>query len=145
MSEDAASGPPRSFYVISGVALAWNLVGVMLYVMQVTMSDEVLSTMDPAQRAYIESTPSWLIAVYALAVNAGALGCLLLILKKAWSIPILILSLSCIVVQMGYSTFMTDAMEVYGGGIAAQGAFITVIGIFLVWYSRSAQDKGWIS
>ena len=39
MSEDAASGPPRSFYVISSIALAWNLVGVMLYVMQVTMSD----------------------------------------------------------------------------------------------------------
>jgi len=65
MSEDAASNPPRSFYVISSVALAWNLVGVMLYVMQVTMSDEVLSAMDPAQRAYVESTPSWLIAVYA--------------------------------------------------------------------------------
>ena len=145
MSEDVIRSPPRSFYVISGIALAWNLLGVILYVMQVTMMDEVLAAMDPVERAFVESTPSWLIAVYAMAVNAGALGCLLLILRKAWSVPILIVSLLCIVVQMGYSTFMTDAMEVYGGAVAAQSAFITAIGIFLVWYSRGAKDKGWIS
>jgi hypothetical protein len=145
MSEDVIGGPPRSFYVISGIALAWNLVGVILYVMQVTMTDEVLAAMDPSERALIEATPSWLIAVYALAVNAGALGCLLLILRKAWSVPVLIVSLLCIVVQMGYSTFMTDAIEVYGGAIAAQSAFITAIGLFLVWYSRGAKAKGLIS
>lgn len=145
MSEEVTSGPPRTFYVISGIALAWNLVGVAFYVMQVTMSDAMLAAMDPAKRAFVESTPSWLIGVYAIAVNAGALGSLLLILKKAVSIPVLIVSLLCIVIQMGYSTFMTEAMEVYGGGVAAQGAFITAIGIFLVWYSRGAKDKGWIS
>ena len=145
MSEDANNNPPRAFYVISGIALAWNLVGIVLYVMQVTMTDEVLAAMDPAERALVEATPAWLIAVYAMAVNAGALGCLLLILRKAWSVPILVVSLLCIVVQMGYSTFMTDAMEVYGGAVAAQSAFITAIGIFLVWYSRGAKDKGWIS
>ena len=144
MSEEVTSGPPRSFYVISGIALAWNLLGVVFYVMQVTMSDAVLAALEPAERAFVESTPSWLISVYAIAVNAGALGSLLLILKKAVSVPILIVSMLCIVVQMGYSTFMTDAMEIYGGGVAAQGAFITLIGIFLVWYSRGAKAKGWI-
>ena len=131
--------------MISGIALAWNLVGVILYVMQVTMTDEALAAMDPSERALIEATPSWLTAVYALAVNAGALGCLLLILRKVWSVPVLIVSLFCIVVQMRYSTFLTDAMEVYGGAIAAQSAFITAIGLFLVWYSRGAKAKGWIS
>ena len=145
MSEEANNSPPRAFYVISGIALVWNLVGVMLYVMQVTMTDEALAALDPARRAYLESTPSWLTAVYALAVNAGALGCLLLILRKAWAVPILMLSLLCIVVQMAYSTFMTDAIEVYGGGIVAQGVFIAAIGIFLVGYSRSVKEKGWIS
>ena len=144
-SAATSNGPPRSFYVISGIALAWNLLGVAIYVMQVTMSDEALAAMDPAELMLIESTPSWLIAIYALAVNAGALGCLLLILKKAWSVPVLIVSLLCIVVQMGYSLSMTDAMEVYGGAVAAQSAIITAIGIYLVWYSRSARDKGWIS
>jgi hypothetical protein len=113
--------------------------------MQRTMTEEALSAMEPAQRALVESTPTWLIAVYALAVNTGALGCLLLILRKAWAVPVLIVSLLCIVVQMGYSLTMTDAMEVYGGAVVGQAALITVIGIYLVWYSRRAKDNGWIS
>lgn len=145
MYDEASSGPPRSFYVISGIALAWNVLGVALYVMQVTMSEEAMAALEPAQRALLESTPSWLIAVYALAVNAGALGCLLLILRRTWAVPVLIVSLVCIVVQMGYSLTMTEAMQVYGGTVVAQAAFITAIGIYLVWYSRRAKDNGWLS
>ena len=141
----SSSGPPRSFYVISGIALIWNLVGVVFYVMQVTMTEEAMVAMETAERALMESIPTWVIAVYALAVNTGALGCLLLILRKAWAVPVLIVSLLCIVVQMGYSLTMTDAMQVYGGGVIAQSAFITVIGVYLVWYSRRARDNGWIS
>lgn len=141
----SSSGPPRSFYVISGLALAWNLLGVALYVMQVTMTEEALAALEPAQRALMEATPSWLIGVYALAVNTGALGSLLLILRKTWAVPVLVLSLLCIVVQMGYSLTMTQAIEVYGGAVVAQSAFITAVGIYLVWYSRRAKDNGWLS
>ncbi len=144
-SVGSKSRPRRSFYVISGLALAWNLVGVALYVMQVTMTEEAIAALEPAERALMEATPTWLIGVYALAVNAGALGCLLLILRKAWAIPVLVVSLLCIVVQMGYSMTYTQAIEVYGGGVVAQAAFITAVGIYLVWYSRRAKDNGWIS
>lgn len=139
------SRPPRSFYVISALALAWNLLGVVFYVMDVTMTDEAMAALDPAHRALMESTPSWLIGVYALAVHTGALGCLLMILRKAWAIPVLVVSLLCIVVQMGWSMTMTEAIEVLGGGVMAQAAVITVIGIYLVWYSRRAKDNGWLS
>ena len=109
------------------------------------MTEEAMAALDPAERELMESMPTWLIAVYALAVNAGALGCLLLVLRKALSIPLLILSFACIVVQMGYSLFMTEAIEVYGPVVAAQSAFITAVGAYLVWYSRKAKDSGWIS
>jgi len=144
MSRDVLGAPPRSFFVISGLALAWNLVGVAIYVMQVSISDEALAAMDPAQRALMESAPTWLISVYALAVNTGALGSLLLLLRKTWSIPLLMASFACIVVQMGYSLFMTDAMEVYGPAVAAQSAFITAVGAYLVWFSRRARHRHWI-
>ena len=145
MSQEVPGSPPRSFYVTTGLAVAWNLVGVAVYVMQVTMSEEALAAMDPLQRAFMETTPTWLTGVFALAVNAGALGSLLLIFRKAWAIPVLILSLACIVVQMAYSNFMTAAIEIFGPGAAAQSAVVTAIGIYLVWYSRGAKDKGWIS
>ena len=144
-SVGSRSRPPRSFYVIGALALAWNLIGVAIYVMQVTMTDEAMAQLEPAQRALMEATPTWLIAVYALAVNAGALGSLLLILRKTWAVPVLVLSLICIVVQMGYSLTMTDAMAVFGGAVVAQSALITAIGVYLVWYSRRAKDNGWLN
>ncbi len=147
MSSFAASsvGPPRSFYVISGLALAWNLVGVAQYIIQVTMTEEAMAALEPAQRVLMESTPTWLVAVYALAVHTGALGCLLLILRKAWAVPVLLVSLLCIVVQMGYWLTMTEAMNVYGGDVVAHAALITLVGIYLVWYSRRVKDNGWIA
>ena len=139
------SRPPRSFYVISALALAWNLLGVVFYIKEVMMTEEAMAALDPAHRALMEATPSWLIGVYALAVHTGALGCLLLILRKAWAIPVLVVSLFCIVVQMGWSMTMTRAIEVLGVGVIAQAAFITIIGAYLVWYSRRAKDNGWLS
>jgi len=144
MSGDFIENPPRSFYAICGLAFAWNVVGVVTYLLQVTMTDEALGALDPTQRAFLESTPTWLTSVFALAVHAGALGSLLLLLRKAWSIPVLILSLACIVVQMGYSTFMTDAIEVFGAGAAGQAAMVTLVGFFLVWYARRAKNNDWI-
>ena len=145
MYEEADSGPPRSFYVISGIALVWNVIGVVLYVMQVTMSEEAMAALEPAHRALLEATPAWLTGVHALAVHAGAFGCLLLILKKTWAIPVLVVSLLCVVVEMGYSLTMTMAVEVYGGVQIAVSAFITAIAIYLVWYSRRAKDNGWLN
>ncbi len=145
MYDGADSGPPRSFYVISGLALAWNILGVALYIVQVTMSEEAMAAMEPAHRAFLEATPTWLIGVHALAVHAGALGCLLLVLRKAWAFPVLVVSLICVVVEMGYSLTMTMAVQVYGGVQIAVSAFITLIAIYLVWYSRRAQDNGWLT
>ena len=66
MSEDLKSQPPRSFYIIGAAALVWNLIGVMQYVLQVTMNDAaiaaLLDTLDPAlltlPRILLEQIPA---------------------------------------------------------------------------------------
>ncbi len=145
MSEDAIGGPPRSFYVISGVALAWNLLGVMAYIMQVTMSQEALNALPDAERMLYENAPSWAIAAFAIAVNGGALGALLLLLRKALAFPVLIASLVGVIVQMYHSLFIANSIEVYGPGGLIMPIMVVVISVFLVWYSRDAKGKGWIS
>ena len=146
MSDDTnGGGPPRSFYVIAGVALVWNLLGVMAYIMQVTMSPEALGALPDAERMLIENIPAWVTAAFAIAVNGGALGALLLLLKKALSIPVLIASLLGVIVQMYHSFFIANAIEVYGPGGMIMPIMVIVISIFLVWYSRDAKAKGWIS
>ena len=69
MSEEFTNNLPRSFYLISGFALLWNLLGVMAYVGQVTMSEEVLNSLPEAQRLLYETVPAWATAGFAIAVN----------------------------------------------------------------------------
>ena len=140
-----AARPPRSFYIFGSLALVWNIIGVVFYVMQVTMTEETMAAMPEAERELMLAMPSWLIGVYALATNTGALGCLLLMLRKVWAVPLLIISLACIIGQMAYSLLATNAIEVLGVGVIFQSALIMLIGVILVWYSRKAADNGWIS
>jgi hypothetical protein len=69
----------------------------------------------------------------------------LLLLKKAWATPVLILSLIGIIVQMYHSLAIANSVEVYGPGSAVMPAIVVIVGVFLVWYARHASAKGWIS
>jgi hypothetical protein len=145
MSEEASKKPPRSFFIIGGVALVWNLLGVGAYVAQVTMTPEVLNALPEAERLLYENVPSWATAAFAIAVNGGALGCLLLLLRKALAIPVLIASLAGVIVQMYHAFFIANSIEVYGPGGMVMPISVLIISAYLVWYSLDARKKTWIS
>jgi len=145
MSEESIGGTPRSFLIIGIVALLWNLVGVMSYIMHVTISPEALANMPEAERALMESSPAWATGAFAIAVFSGTLACVGLLLKKAWSVPVFLVSLIAIVVQFSHWLFMTTAIEVHGNEAFLMPLLVTIIAVFLVWYSRDAKAKGWLS
>jgi hypothetical protein len=144
MSEESIGGTPRSFLIIGIVALLWNLLGVASYLMHVTISPEALAEMPEAERALMESQPAWANGAFAIAVFAGLLGCVGLLLKKAWCVPLFLVSLLAIIVQFSQWLFMTTAVEVYGSAAYTMPVLVTAIGIFLVWYSRDTKAKGWL-
>ena len=145
MSEGPTSKLPTSFYIISSAALVWNLIGVMQYVMQVTMTQEALNALPEAERMLFENVPVWATSAFAIAVNAGALGCLLLLLRQTWAYPVLIVSLAGIIVQMSHAFFISNIVEVVGLTGMILPVLVILIGIFLVWYSKGAKEKGWIN
>jgi hypothetical protein len=145
MSEESTNKPPRAFYLISGFALVWNLLGVGAYVSQVTMSPDALNALPEAERMLYENVPVWATAAFAIAVNGGALGCLLLILRKAIATPVLIASLAGILVQMYHSLFIANSIEVYGPGGAIMPISVVIIGAYLIWFSMDAKNKGFVS
>ena len=145
MSEQSTNKLPTSFYIISGAALVWNLLGVMAYVMQVTMTQEAMTALPEAERMLLENAPVWATSAFAIAVNGGALGCLLLLLRQTWAFPVLVASLVGVLLQMYHSFFIADSIEVYGPGGMIMPAMILVIAVFLVWYSKDAKEKGWIN
>ena len=146
MSEKSNTKPPVWFWIVSIVALLWNLMGVMAYLGQAYMTDEMKAGYTSDLLALMESTPAWVTAAFAIAVWGGLLGCIVLLLRRKLAKPVLMLSLIGILVQMAHSFFMTNAAEIYG---PVQGVvtplIVIIIGVALVQFARIAEKRNWIS
>lgn len=132
------------FWIAAIFAVLWNLVGAGTYLADVTMSSEALSNLPEGQRNLREATPIWVTGAYAIAVFAGLCGAIALILRKAAATPLLTVSVIAVIVQMGFVFVGMNAMAVLGPGAMIFPAIIIIIGILLVWFSMSANQKGWI-
>jgi hypothetical protein len=143
MSESTQRKAPMWFTIVSAVLLVWNLLGVMAYIAQVTMTPEALAALPDGQRELYENVPSWATAAFAVAVNGGALGCLLLLLKKNLAGLFLQLSLLGVLVQMYHSFFMTKSFEVFGPGGMVMPVMVIVIAIYLVMFAAKAKAQKW--
>ena len=146
MSEIPNNEPPTSFWIIGGVFLLWNFLGLMIYYDQVTMSPEVLAdTFSAAQQAFLEDMPLWATSAYAIAVTAGVIASLLLLVRNALALPVFIVSLAGVIVQDLNSFVMSDGLAVWGSSAVYLPTLVLVLCVVEIWYSRSAKAKGWIS
>lgn len=135
---------PTWFYVVCTIALLWNGMGIAAFIMDATMSPEALSALPEAQQQVYNNTPQWAMIAYGVAVFAGFLGCLLMLLKKSLALPLLILSLAAVLVQMYAGFFVTNSFEVFGPGGLIMPIMVIVVAILLILLARSAKAKNWI-
>lgn len=135
-----------SFWVIGIVALVWNLLGVINFLWQWQMSAEALAIMHETHRAIIEGRPIWATGGFGLAVFGGALGGLLLLLRKPAAIYLFIVSLLGVVVTMIHTIGIANSSVEFGFfNISMMILIPLVAGVFLIWYSMLARRKGWIN
>ena len=136
---------PAWFWVVAVLALLWNLFGLAMFYMQYTMSPEQLAQLPEAQRGLQEGFPDWLWALYAVAVVAGTLGSILLLMGKRLALPVFWVSLVAVVVQFGYCLFPGGMIEVLGPAQALpMPIVVTVVAALLVWLARRSVARGWL-
>jgi len=127
-----------SFWAIAVVGLLFNLMGCANFLSQ--MSSEMVASMPEAYRAIVENRPAWATGAFAIAVFGGALGGILLLLKKSAAYYVFIASLvgafAAQIPFLGVEGFPNDAMI----GWVSQ----LIVGSFLVWYAKYAEMRGWI-
>lgn len=145
MTTSSSTKVPTWFWVVSGLALVWNLLGLMAFFMQVTMSPEALAALPEAEQKLYAAMPFWVNIVFALAVFGGTLGCIGLLLRKSWAKMALIASVVGSSAQFFYSLVLSDAPEVYGMTRMIMPMVIIVIGVLLIWLANTAERKGWLT
>lgn len=135
---------PTWFKVVSVIALLWNLLGLMAFVMQITMSQEAIAALPENQQPLYENVPLWVNAAFACAVIFGTLGCVGLVMRRKWALPLLVVSLVGVLVQNFHIFAMSDAVTILGPTIAIMPAAVILIGVGLLIFARSGIAKGWL-
>ncbi len=143
MNDKTVGGVHWSFWAIGAVTLIWNIMGAINFFVQ--MNVDMVAAMPETHRAIIEVRPAWATGAFAIAVFGGALGCLLLLLRKSAAYYLFIASL------LGVIVAMTPHLDMIGSTINDPFEVVMmilmplVVAAFLIWYSKQAESKGWIS
>ena len=137
---NSTTKPTMVFWIISIIALFWNIMGVIAYLGQAYMTDDALALLPESDQAYYANVPAWVTAAFAIAVFTGFLGSVALVLKKKWAKPMFLLSFITVVVQIVYNLLIQDFVELSGARVILP-LITLVVAIFLVWFAKDSIDK----
>nr|WP_321226129.1 hypothetical protein [uncultured Psychroserpens sp.] len=139
MTDLTNTKPPVWYWIVAVIALLWNALGVMAYLVQAFMTNEMITDLPKEQQAeYLYEHPAWYTALFAIAVFAGTLGCLALLIRKKWAYILFIVSFITATIQQVY--IMIEIEE----ASKVMPIMIIVVCALLVWFSKSSISKTWI-
>ena len=145
MSEPRTATPatPWHLWFVGIVGLLWSLMGVVSFVLTQMRVEAVMSQFPPQQREYFESFPLWAVALWAIGVFSGLIGCVLLLLKKRLAVGVLSASI------IGTSLFLAGGLFLLGGMKVMQdtdGLVLATIPVFvaagLTQYAAAMSKRG---
>lgn len=139
------SGVPKWFKPVAVVALLWNLLGCAAFVFDLMLTPEALAALPAEQQALYAARPGWSVAATGVAVLGGALGCVGLLLRRKWALPVFVLSLAGIVAQDIALFVLVDGARLAGPVAVAMQAVVLVVGIALVLLGRRGIARGWLT
>ena len=96
------------------------------------------------QQELYNSAPMWSTIAFAIAVFGGALGCVGLLMRAKWSLPVFVISLAGVIAQQAYFYLFSDTVSVMGIGALIPTMIVLVIAILLVVASKMWTAKGWL-
>lgn len=135
--------PPGWYWVVGVLVALWMLVGVVAWCIDLAMTPERLAALPEAQRMLYATRPSWLFAVYGVAVFSGFAGAVALLLRRKPAKLLFLLSLLAAIVQFGYTFAAMDALALLGPALALPlPAMVIAVGLFTVWYARWCARHG---
>ena len=141
MNDDDTGTVHWSFWAIIIFMLIWNVMGCINFFVQ--MNPEMVASYRENEQAIITGRPVWATVAFAIAVFGGALGCLLLLVKKSIAFYFFIASLLGVVVTIVHT--LSIGIEFGIGEVIGIIIAPLMVAVFLIWYSKYVQNKGWIS
>lgn len=138
MNEVIGGRAPGWLRAVAGLGLLWNLYGVYNYLMTV-------GVVGGADRAAVAAMPAWVTGAFAIAVFAGALGCLGLLMLKRWSKLLLLLSFLAVLAMDAWIFLLSGMSGEMPPAELGVTIAVVVVAALLAWLSHDADRKGWLT
>ncbi|MFN3945777.1 MAG: hypothetical protein ACK4K7_12710 [Allosphingosinicella sp.] len=130
--------PPIWFWIVVGLALLWNLLGVAAY-----LAEAFGMAQSAAHSAMIDVRPAWATAAYAIAVFGGTLGCLALLMRRRWAYVLLGVSFAALLVQQAWNLTGPSAELAREGPVLGFAAGVALVSLGVLLLARLAVRRGW--
>jgi len=144
MNNETVRSVHWSFWLISVLALLWNVGGAINYLMQT--NPEFVAALPETHRAIIEGRPAWATGGFAIGVFGGALGCFLLLFRKSASLYVFIASLIGVIVTMIHTVNIASSkIDFSPAEIIVIILLPLIVAAILIWYTKLVMSKHWIN
>lgn len=126
---------PLSFWVVTGLGLVWNTIGVAAYLLTQTRHPVVMASTPPEMVRALDLIPAWATGAWGLAVIFALAGSVLMLMRRKLAVQAFIASLAGLLLLTIYQ--LTSPMPMNVG----QVILIWIIALFLWRFSRSEAGK----
>ena len=127
--------PHFSFWIIAVAGLVWNLLGCLNYIAQT--NPDTVAQMPEVYQVIIAGRPAWATAAFAIGVFGGAVGCILLLLRKRVALPVLVISLLGVIVTSVFTLTIV--------GVSPSTVLSLLVSGALLWYASISRRCDWLA
>ena len=126
--------PHFSFWIVAIVGLIWHLMGSMNYIIQT--NPESVAQMPENYQMIINGRAAWATGGFGVSVFGGAVGCILLLLRRSVAAPVFMIALAGTILTVANATMLV--------GLVPSSVLSLLVGAALLWYATIARRKHWL-
>lgn len=129
--------PPAWFWIVAGLLLVWNLMGLAAFGYDGLMTEEAMAALPPEHAALYRARPTWVVVAFFLAVTAGTAGSVALLMLRPVAGTLFAVSLVSVILQDSWY---------FLGGAGVMVMPVLVVGSLIggLWLARAARERDWM-
>ena len=143
MDDHYAPQPVAGWFKFAAIAsFLFMALGCAMYLMHVTADPASLAA---DERAAYEAVPAWAMGAFAIATWGGALGALLLVLRRRLAEPLLLLALAAVIVWLAAFFLVPSLRDAISTNDLVVPVVVTIVTWTIFWFARHSRQRGWLS
>lgn len=143
MDENHETQPVASWFMVAAIAaLLFMALGCVMFLLHVTGNPD---TMDIEHRTAFLAEPSWVRIANGVAVIAGVVGTVLLVLKNRLAEAVLGLSLIAVVIWLVGLVVVPGLRENMSANDLLVAIVVTLLTWTIFWFARHSRQRGWLA